>query len=403
MRANPGGHIQPAEVLGRDLLIENIWHVLKGQSVIITAERRMGKTSTIKKMIAQGSNKNTHITLNIRNEKNLIYRDLENVRSPLEFVDKVYQDIETYLSTLQKTAGKVRKLLESLRGAEVTGIKIPDLQPQHWKTILTNIMEDLTEHSTDHIYFFWDELPMMIDNIKADHGEKMAMDILDTLRQLRNQYPNNLRMIYTGSIGLHHVIKQLKKKHYVNDPTNDMQTIDLPPLSDEDAKILANLLLKGDGIKTDHLEEVGEIIAINVDNIPFYIHKTIFALKMSYELKDKIVNKTIVKQYIDHCLVDLQDPWHLSHYYDRIETYYEENERPFVKIILDILTVTDQVLSFNEIFNLIKAKVSTNDEEFIRSILELMAKDHYIIKNIDRKFQFRFPLIKRYWTIKRDL
>ncbi|MEZ5602385.1 MAG: hypothetical protein R3F36_16280 [Candidatus Competibacteraceae bacterium] len=41
------------------------------------------------------------------------------------------------------------------------------------------------------------------------------MDLLDTLRGLRQTHAN-LRMIYTGSIGLHHIVTALREEGYVN-------------------------------------------------------------------------------------------------------------------------------------------------------------------------------------------
>ena len=53
MRANPGGEIDPADVLGRGPLIQGIWRVLERQSLELTAERRIGKSSVIKKMTVE--------------------------------------------------------------------------------------------------------------------------------------------------------------------------------------------------------------------------------------------------------------------------------------------------------------------------------------------------------------
>ncbi|BCL36987.1 hypothetical protein [Nostoc sp. MS1] len=54
LRANPGGEIAPAEVFGRDTLIQNLWRVLERQSLVLSAERRMGKTCVVKKMTKEG-------------------------------------------------------------------------------------------------------------------------------------------------------------------------------------------------------------------------------------------------------------------------------------------------------------------------------------------------------------
>ena len=43
MKANPGGQIDSKAVVGRDRLIHILWETLEQQSLVITAERRIGK------------------------------------------------------------------------------------------------------------------------------------------------------------------------------------------------------------------------------------------------------------------------------------------------------------------------------------------------------------------------
>jgi hypothetical protein len=45
MRTNPGGGLAPEEVVGRDALIADLWDKLERHSVMMTAKRRMGRTS----------------------------------------------------------------------------------------------------------------------------------------------------------------------------------------------------------------------------------------------------------------------------------------------------------------------------------------------------------------------
>jgi hypothetical protein len=56
MRTNPGGGLAPEDVVGRDALIADLWDKLERHSVMMTAERRMGKTSVLRKMLAQRGN-----------------------------------------------------------------------------------------------------------------------------------------------------------------------------------------------------------------------------------------------------------------------------------------------------------------------------------------------------------
>lgn len=53
LRVNAGGNLAPEEVVGRDVEIAKMWRTLERQSVLLTAERRMGKTSVLHRMLAR--------------------------------------------------------------------------------------------------------------------------------------------------------------------------------------------------------------------------------------------------------------------------------------------------------------------------------------------------------------
>lgn len=112
MKPNPGGQLAADEVLGRDRLITRLWQVLERQSLILTAERRMGKTSVIKKMTAQPL---TQMLVK--------FRDLEGLRTPLEFVEAVLQDVQQNLSSKERAMGGVHALLKELSGAKLVRLE----------------------------------------------------------------------------------------------------------------------------------------------------------------------------------------------------------------------------------------------------------------------------------------
>ncbi|MEG4233559.1 hypothetical protein QUA40_15790 [Microcoleus sp. Pol11C3] len=293
MKANPGGKIAPAEVIGRGELISGLWEILERQSLILSAERRMGKTSVIQKMCAEP-----------RSNKLPIYHDLEFVRSPLEFVETVFKDVEEYLTGFKRNAKKTRALLTQLGGTEFSGFKLPEIAAPHWKALLTETIADLVENQDPTIIFFWDEVPYMLGNI----GEKSAMELLDTLRSIRQMYPA-VRMVYTGSIGLHHVIGSLKKSGYTNDPTNDMYVQDVPPLSPKNATNLARRLLEGENIATPDIQGTAVFISDEVNYIPFYIHQLIAKVKMLGSSVDIPAIKTIIADSLN----DPLNPWKMQH------------------------------------------------------------------------------------------
>ncbi len=380
MKANPGGILAPQDVIGRDNLIAKIWAILEQQSVILSAERRMGKTNMIKKMEAEG-----------KDNQLIIFRDLEGMRSPIEFVEAVWRDVEKYLSNKGKTK-RVRDFLSHLEGIEFSGIKFPKIAATHWKTLLTKTIEDLVTNQDRQVIFLWDEVPYMLDNM----GDELSMELLDTLRSLRQTYPQ-VRMVFTGSIGLHHVVKKLKQAGYSNDATNDMYPIDVPPLSLNHATELTIRLIEGEKIETENIEMIAKYISESVNFIPFYIHHLITELKFI----DGVIDKSTVEQTINKLLLNPLNPWKMEHYLERIDNYYTAEQKKYATKILDILAV-EGGLSFHELWNRLAIDPNISEEEMGRSILRLLMKDYYLIQE-DKNYRFRYDIIRKYWETSRSL
>jgi hypothetical protein len=385
-KTNPGGNLSPSEVLGRDALIAQLWRMLERQSVVLSAERRMGKTSIIKKMYAESAGKLT------------IYQDLEKVGTPREFVESIVESVEERLSTGKRISEGFRNLLENLHGAEVSGFKLPEVADREWKSLLEAVIKDLVSKPGERVYFFWDELPLMLYKIQKNSGETVAMEILDTLRSLRQTYPR-LRMIYTGSIGLHNVLTSLKRAGYANAPINDMKKVDVPPLTLQDAKSLALQLIKGENIAIDNPEMIAETIAKSVDGIAFYVQHMVDRLA---SWQGQIEEKTI-EDVVSNYLCDAQDPLDMRYFQERIKTYYLLEELPIAFGLLDVLSAETEAISFDDLANKLASRLAVYDLEAIRSMVELLQLDHYIQQNPEGDYAFRFPLIQRYWRLRRGL
>lgn len=379
-KSNPGGEIPPQEIIGREQLIRQIWEILEQQSLIFVGERRIGKSSTLKKMASAA------------NDKMLpIYRDLEGIRTPIEFVEKVWQDLELHLPEEGK-ATKVRNFLSQLQATQFTGFHFTEIAESHWKSLLTFAIEDLVKMQTKQVVFIWDEIPHMLENFT----DRSAMEMLDTLRSLRQTYPD-IRMIFSGSIGLHHIFKNLQKAGYRNDPTNDMYTIDGQPLTLEDAMKLTINLIEGEKIATFNVEKSARDIAEAVDCIPFYIHHLVNQLKT---LKEEVTYSVIINT-IEECLHNPLNPWKMDHYRERIDNYYTEEQKPYVLNILDLLAINPPT-TFTKLWQVLYNDPATNNKEMARTIIRLLMKDYYLIQT-GSIYSFRYRLVQQYWKLSRGI
>lgn len=397
MRVNVGGELQPDEVVGRDKLIQGLWRRLERQSLVLSAERRMGKTSIVKKMTAQPPQ-----------DKLPIYQDLEGIRSPLGFAEKILNDLERHLSILGRTQEQARGWLKNLKGMEIGGIiKFPDDMAEQWKPLLIKTVQKLVDYQKENkdkgktVVFFWDEMPLMLDNIKKDKGEPAAMEVLDTLRSLRQTY-SGLRMVYTGSIGLHNVLAALRRAGYANAPINDMYREDVPPLSEADAQDLALQLLEGEKVQAGDLAKTAGAIAAAANGMPYFIQHIVDEM---VDMEEPVTSATAGKIVTEY-LSDPQDRWDLRHYRERISIYYQEEEIPIALNLLDVLANADRPLPFNELYDELKTRLPSaegeNGKEKTREVLILLQSDHYVIQEKEnRAYRFRYQLIEQYWRQQR--
>ncbi len=132
MKANPGGQIDLKTVVGRGRLIRLLWDTVEQQSAVITAERRIGKTTVIKKMMAEPAPGWTPV-----------FQDLERYHSASEFATAVYREVDHFLGTRGKVARRAMESIKALGGVEVGGVlKLPERTDAPWKDVLARSIEE---------------------------------------------------------------------------------------------------------------------------------------------------------------------------------------------------------------------------------------------------------------------
>lgn len=385
MKANPGGSIEPDSVVGRQLLIQQIWKRLDQQCVLLHAERRIGKTSVIRKMVAEPPEGWFGV-----------YQDLEDVHSAAEFASAVHDRVQEFLGRGKRAANAARKIYEDHDFGNLSKKK-----DRPWKNLLITSIEDLIAAKAEQrLVMFWDEVPYMVANICKADGELTAAEVLDTLRMLRQKHPDDLRMLFTGSIGLHHVLSSLHDAQIATEPVNDMFAIEVTPLSPADARELAKSLIGGESLTTGDADEAADVIAEETDCFPFYIQHVVSSLSV-----DRLpAEPAQIQELVQRQLVDSGDPWELGHFRNRIRIYYANiADARLVELILDSLCGQD-LTTVNDLLNLINAQTGEFDDRgnLVR-VLRLMEKDHYVSRDTAGRYRFRFPLIRRWWKLDRGL
>ncbi|MCK5665111.1 MAG: hypothetical protein KAI17_16590, partial [Thiotrichaceae bacterium] len=263
----------------------------------------------------------------------------------------------------------------------------------------------ICDNTHQKVLFLWDEIPYMLQKIhqhelKSGIIENNALEILDVLRALRKSN-NNLRMVFTGSIGLHHVLAEISQG-ISSEPTNDMKTVPLKPLTRLEAREMVIYLLKEEGIiVTD--DKIIELIICQCDRVPFYIKRVVERLG----LIENSINTALVSQTIDEMIVDADNELEMEHFRSRLTDYYTgseilENDIPLAhsdiaKQLLDFFATTEAPLSIDECHQLIKTRFPVNRDVLI-TLLDYLTKDYYLCRNTDGSYHFCFTLLKKWWV-----
>ena len=389
MKPNPGGQLAPHNIVGRDKLIDQMWTILRGRSIYMNDLRRVGKTMILDKMRASPPAGWL-----------VIKRDLEGFHTAAEFATRAYRNSEELLSTTTVGLRRMKELLGELRGAEIAGIlKLPNGTAAPWKEVLRRTLSDLEEQATaedKRIVFLWDEVSFLVDNVRQREGAATAMEILDLLRSL-SQECRRIRFVLTGSVGLHHVLTELRSEGYANSPLNQMERVTPGPLAPEDAELLASKLLRGAGFRDDKSRACARTVADAVGNVAFYIHKLISRLPQGQPLDPALVEATLERE-----IAHPDNDWDFAHYRNRLHSYYEKDEK-LVLAVLDAVAAAETPLSFQGLLKQLSSQALFEDREHLRDLLKLLEQDHYLRRDTSGGYAFRFTLIRRWWRFDRSL
>lgn len=396
--------VSPKNVVGRDQLIDRIWKRLRSKSIRFTAERRVGKTTVMTKMAAEP-----------RPGFEVLFMELEGIDSPERFVELLLNRVRPLLSGTAAAKSWLNTFRESIGGTEVAGVfKLPNAGPMAWRVTLTKTLEGVCQHQPDRtILLLLDELPYMLQKIGSlcSNGKKTeALTLLDSLRSIRQQFPN-VRMVYAGSVGLHHVITDLKQGVLASEPTNEMPLVEIRELDEPYAITLAKRLLDDEGVQlksTDEQAILQRLVSLT-DGVPFYIEAVCSRLGESDDVVDVPAVESVVRKQLssDH------DPWEMEHFRSRLSIYYSGTiddttgttirDEQLAREILDHLAITNAPQSIDQVWATVTSKFQIADRQHIVQMLKWLALDHYLISDEAKRYSFRFPLIRKWWLMAQGL
>ncbi len=388
MKTNPGGNLDAAAVIGRETEIAEAWRTLDSQSIVLTSERRIGKTCLLRKMVANPPEGWLPLMCWV-----------ESKRHPNEVVQDLYVEAEKLglRSGREVWSRRLRTAYEAASGANFGNWHLPQFQPD-WKRLCNTLFDDLAD-TDQRVLIVMDEFPHLVANMMAGDAAT-AMEFLDLMREVRQRLEpaGGIRFVFAGSVGLHLIIEQLKAVHgYRSNPTNDMAAVPLSGMSLGDTKSMCRAFLDEEGIRRDPASDFDRRMFEATDGLPIYIQHVCQKFQTARP-------QSVAPSDIDEVLDDMLDGSEVEWFADsakRIETHYRDlGATRLAFAILDLLCRETRFVPELEIADFVRSQMVVEDDRATLSALELLQKDQYIARDTSdgvRRYRFKYELMRRWW------
>lgn len=355
-----------------------------GENILISAPRRVGKTSILFNLIDE-PDPNVYT----------IYINTEGIDDPHQFFEIILNEllntdrIEGFGKLGKKAKYYFKEWASRLKEINIAGIgiKLTDKEQVNCYDQLIEIFSGI-DLEGKRIAILVDEFPITLEHIYQKHGLDSVKLFLDMNRSLRQNpiFQEKIKFIYCGSIGLFAVVKRLN----ATDRINDLREIKVKALLKKDAeKLVTRLILEktNTNIATAQLAYILKKIEWW---IPFYFQLLVKELtELVNDYEEPMDNKTIDKAFSN---VIKNGNIYFEHFKSRLARVFEKESLMFSNELL--LTLKQkEFMEFNEVLNLAEKH---NVRVFIDDILEILEYDGYIIED-NKEYKFYSPILKNWW------
>ncbi len=362
----------------RSYLDDRIWKYIESKSnLLISAPRRVGKTSFMKNMATTGKDGyqvKYHITESINSSNEFFKRLCKSILEELAGKEGVWESLNEFF----KRTG-IQKI--GLDGIEFKGVDIDYFE--EFRRLTSKVDFGLK------LVFIIDEFSETVENIITDHGESEAKRFLHQNRELRqdSRIAEKILFIYSGSIGLGNITERIGAIKTIN----DLADFVIPPLSeDESLEMITQLTIDPKVV----FEEDSRRYLLRSLNwlMPYYVQivldeldtllKMLGAVEVTNELIDRAIDEALNKRtYFEH--------WH-----SRLRMALTGNDYSFAKEVLNQVSKSEGGLSYAKVVDLAER---LDLRESYQMTLRTLEYDGYINKDKSRIYIFNSPLLKEWW------
>lgn len=362
-----------------------------GANILLTAPRRVGKTSLALKLCE----------LERQAGRCAVFMNVEGCHDELAFAEKLIDGLSEsglHPEPLSRVSLAFRKARQALSGMKVGAAGV-DMEmgspedPDH-STLGRAVESIFRKIETDGkpVLLVIDEMPELLLALGGDeHGTERVSRLLHWLRALRQTYRKNVRWIFLGSIGLDSFVDDRNLRKAINDLT----PANLEALETEEADRFLTQLGESNGLPLS-----GKQRALIIDRVgwalPHHLQIVFHALVDSgpTAVDAAAVNAAFEHLLLPNCISQF-DTWR-----QRLEEQFNLSDATAAKDILRHLCQHSGGRERAQVLNALMHTRKTADpaavEDQVARLLLTLQRDGYLLESAGR-YSFRSFLLREYW------
>jgi len=399
-----GSAVSGDDFFDREWEFEQLLNAIQASdSVLISAPRRVGKSSIMKKALAWAKSENW----------SSIEIDVQECRTEADFLENfvaAFTASGIKSSTLQKLADKVTNFKKwlagtSLKGPGGFGVEIGEHIPSYagWEEATKAIEQILHEESAQdrRVLIGLDELPIFLARLLKNDpkGGVVRIDtILHWLRALRQRHVESIVWIFCGSVGLDTFVQQ----HNLAGSINDLQLQTLGAFSEKKAREFLQSLAASPQNQLDLPAETVDAILDRVGwPLPYFLQLMFHAIRQVHP--DERTKEYPAVADVDaavELLLSATYSKNFIHWITRLRDQLAPQDADAAELMLKNLCRKSKGLSRNKCYALLLARRPEADPEAIEKqcgfLLDMLERDGYLQRN-HSIYHFRSFLLREFW------
>jgi len=371
---NVGNPVEGNSFYGREKQLDYAWqyYILNGTSMLLSAPRRVGKSSFSKKMIKMAEEKGWKA----------LYFDISDVKTESQFIKLFSGGVESS-SWLKKVGDVILKIFDSVKSNKIS------IDSAVWRNSTCKEIQQSIEN-IDHTLIVIDELGVFLNSLLIqENGKKAVESFLISLRKLRQETGKKIHWIFCSSIG----IENFASMHQLSKHLNDLKSVPLEAFYEYEAKDFISRLDVDEKIQFTE-DDIQYILDKLVWHLPFFIQLLVEKINFLIVVEDYQLSNNTINEAYNRLLIENQKdfvPWN-----ERLKEYheFEDNSRKVLKLCAEVPTGRSRE---DLLANLTVRKSNVQKiETVLTQSLKMLKNDGYLIEN-NGKYTFRSPLLRDFW------